>query len=126
MHNVLIAEDEAHVRRVLRMSLTRAGFNVGEVPDGQAALEAIRSMQPDILITDIKMPRLDGRDLCLRILDEFPGRAFPIVVMTSSVEREHREWSHNVPGLWFLEKPVSPRALVVLLNEIIATETAGL
>lgn len=114
---ILIAEDELHIFRVLRISLERAGYEVEHALNGEEALEFIHNSPPDALITDIAMPRMDGQELCRRIVEELPERTFPIIVSTSKADIEHREWSRAIPNLTFVEKPASLRALIALLAD---------
>ena len=72
---------------------------------------------PDFLVTDIDMPRMSGKELCLAIEKQFPDRTFPIVVLTSRTELEHRTWTREIKNLSFMEKPVSVRRLVALVNQ---------
>ena len=114
---ILIADDEPHVFRVLKVFLERAGHSVDHAPNGALALEAVRLKAPDFLITDIQMPGMNGRELCAAIHAEFPERTFPILVMTSMTARENREWAGRIPNTEFLEKPLSPRTLIAKLSE---------
>lgn len=116
MKRVLIVDDEPHVIRVIRLALEREGYEVFIAAHGEDALEQIHQSVPDVLITDIQMPRMTGQALCARIEKELPDRDFPIVLMTSRTEIEHRQWSRQVPNMTFMEKPVSVRRLVALLN----------
>ncbi|MFW2374755.1 MAG: response regulator [Gammaproteobacteria bacterium] len=117
MKQVLIADDEPHVIRVLKLSLDRAGYNTDSVPNGEAALAWIRDRHPDVLITDIEMPRMTGKDLCMQLEKEFPQRKFLIFVLTSRTEIEHREWTGSLSNVMFLEKPVSTRKLIAMLDD---------
>lgn len=115
-HYVLIADDEAHVIRVLKQSLERQGYEVDGVLNGQAALEKIRQRKPDVLITDIQMPRMSGEALCRQLQQELPQRDFLIFVLTSRTEIEHREWSREIHNLQFMEKPLSIRKLLTAME----------
>jgi DNA-binding response OmpR family regulator len=117
MRHVLIADDEPMVGRLLRIALERAGYRVSSVPDGLAAWERIQQGHPDVLITDIDMPRMTGEQLCRRVQSEIPERTFPICVLTSKTALEHRDWSQEIDDLMFLEKPVSIRMLLAKLEE---------
>jgi CheY-like chemotaxis protein len=117
MKQILIADDEPHVIRVLKLTLEREGYGVTAVGNGEQALEQIRTARPDVLITDIQMPRMTGRELCRAIEAEWPQRRFTIIVMTSMTEREQREWVASMKNIQFLEKPLSPRRLVSFLHE---------
>jgi CheY-like chemotaxis protein len=120
MNRVLIVDDEPHVIRVLKLSLSRIGMEVDEAYNGVNALEYLKAHQPDVVITDIDMPRMDGRTLCNRIDEMFPDREFPIFIMTARAELEHRDWSRSIPNLTFMEKPLSIRKLIRALNEQLA------
>ncbi len=124
MNKVLIADDEAHVVRILQRTLERAGFQVESCPNGEAALARLREEPPDVLISDVQMPRMGGRELCQRIQAEWPDRRFPIVVITSRPEYEERAWSHDIDNLYFMEKPISPRRLVALLERHVSQSAA--
>jgi CheY-like chemotaxis protein len=117
MRHVLIADDEPMVARLLRIALERAGYRVTTVPDGLAAWEHIQKAQPDVLFSDIDMPRMNGEQLCQRVQAELPGRTFPICVLTSKTALEHRDWSSKIEDLMFLEKPVSVRTLLAKLDD---------
>ena len=120
MNRVLIVDDEPHVIRVLKLALSRIGMEVDEAYNGVNALEYLKTHQPDVVITDIDMPRMDGRTLCNRIDEMFPDREFPIFIMTARAELEHRDWSRSIPNLTFMEKPLSIRKLIRALNEQLA------
>jgi len=115
MNRILVVDDEPHVVRVLRLRLERAGYLVATALDGESALAAIEQSPPDAVITDIQMPRMSGRELCERIEELFPHRIFPIFLLTSRAEVEHREWSKKISNTVFLEKPAS---LMRILSEL--------
>ena len=116
MKKILIADDEPHVLRVLKMSLEKEDYEVDVCANGMEALACIEKQAPDILITDIQMPLMTGEELCRHIEEYMPERKFLIFVLTSRTEIEHREWSRNIRNLLFLEKPVSIRNLVEKLD----------
>jgi DNA-binding response OmpR family regulator len=122
---ILIVDDEPHVIRVLRLALDNAGYQTEEACNGQQALEKIRSNPPDLLITDIDMPQMSGRELCSRIVEEMPGRNFGIYVLSARAEDEHRSWSKDMGNLDFLEKPVSIRRLLARLKEYFLNDNPG-
>jgi len=125
MSKVLIADDEPHVLRVLKMSLEKEGYAVEVCANGREALEKIERDPPDVLITDIQMPLMDGEALCRNIQQTMPQRKFLIFVLTSRTEIEHREWSREIDNLQFLEKPVSIRELTERLASSRSTLAAG-
>jgi two-component system, NtrC family, response regulator AtoC len=81
LKQVLIADDEANLRRVLSAQLARDGFEVHAVEDGEAALEVLAEHHIDLVITDLRMPRLDGMELLKRIVADYPD--LPVVMITA-------------------------------------------
>jgi len=121
MVEILITDDEAHARRVLQMSLERAGYTVRTAENGEDALRKFREKMPDVLITDIQMPKMTGEALCQAIMAENPVLSIPVFVLTSRTEREHRTWVQSIPRGEFLEKPVSIKQLIRRLGELFPT-----
>ena len=117
MKHILLVDDEPHVIRVMRLSLEKAGYTVGEAANGLQALEYLKERHPDLMITDIDMPRMNGKELCEEIDQTMPDRAFRILVLTARAEDEHRAWSATMKNIGFIEKPVSIRRLLAMLEE---------
>lgn len=126
MKRILIVDDEPHITRVLKLYLERVGYAVDTAQNGRAALDEILKSAPDALMTDIQMPLMTGKQLCLALEEQLPQRTFPIFVMTSMTDREHREWTQKISNLEFLEKPLSMRAMTRALDKHFGTaETDG-
>jgi len=123
MNKILIADDEPHVLRVLKLSLEKEGYAVETCANGKEALTRLEQEHPDILITDIQMPLMTGEELCRHIKQHMPARKFLIFVLTSRTEIEHREWSRDINNLLFLEKPVSIRNLLEKIEGYFAGTT---
>ncbi len=124
MKRILIVDDEAHMSRVLKLYLQRAGYAVETAQNGQIGLDSISKSVPDAVVTDIQMPVMTGKELCLALEDQLPERTFPIFVMTSMTDREHRDWTGEIQNLKFLEKPLSMRALTKQLDEYFSDDEA--
>lgn len=122
---ILVADDEVHVIRVIKLFLERAGYQVDTAPNGQEALDSILLDPPDALLTDINMPRMTGQQLCMELQKQLPERTFPIFVMTSMTERENRDWTQKVPNATLLEKPLSMRVLIADLAKHFAVNSAA-
>lgn len=117
MKKIFIIDDDPIVIRIMRMGLEHAGYEVRSATDGLEFLQKLPEEVPDMLVTDIEMPRMGGKELCLAIEKDFPNRRFPIVVLTSHTAMDHRIWTRDIPNLRFMEKPVSVRQLVAHANE---------
>lgn len=83
---VVVADDDPHVVAILDEALTQAGYLVLRASDGQAALELAVRQHPDVIITDVAMPRIDGIDLCRRLRQDPATAAMPIVMLTAKGE----------------------------------------
>lgn len=107
MKKVRIVDDESLVIRVLKRALEKEGYSVSDSRNGEDALKAIKTETPDVLITDVQMPKMDGIELCERIKLDIPDREFLLIVSTSRPENEIRAWAEEIGNLVFIEKPVS-------------------
>ncbi len=121
MKRILLVDDEPLVIRVMRLALAKDGYQIDVAVNGEDALEKIAAVCPDVMVTDIEMPRMSGEQLCLHIQASMPDRTFPIFVSTSLTAIEHRDWSEHIDNLTFLEKPVSVRKLRHLISAVLNT-----
>ena len=100
---VLVAEDEALIRLDLGELLTEKGFDVvGQATDGEEAIELARSLDPDVVVMDVKMPRLDGISAAETIAAE---RIAPVVILTAFSQRELVERAAEAGAMAYVVKP---------------------
>jgi two-component system, response regulator PdtaR len=100
---ILIAEDETIIRLDLRELLEKSGFDVcAEARDGEEAVQLARTMEPDLALLDVKMPKLDGIEAARRILEERP---IPIVMVTAYGEKELVSRAVEAGVFGYLVKP---------------------
>ena len=111
---VLIAEDDAIIRLDLRSLLESSGLEVcGEARDGVEAVELAESLRPDVIVMDVRMPRLDGIDAASRILE---ARSVPIVMLTGFGQEGLVERAVEAGVFGFLAKPFHEDDLVSALR----------
>ncbi len=112
---VLIADDEENQRNGLRSMISGWGFQTQVAADGQEALDQIPVFEPQIILTDLMMPRLDGYELLRQI--QAKGPAIPAIVLTAfgNIETAMNTML-DLGAFWFLEKPIQPRVLRMLLD----------
>jgi len=115
-----LVDDEPLVTRVLKRSLSKRGYAVTAFHDGNDVLEAIAQQAPQVLITDIEMPLMSGRELWTKITEQYPQRDWPIFIVTSAPDLVHREWSSALDDVHFVEKPVSMAQLSQALEQRLA------
>jgi DNA-binding NtrC family response regulator len=112
---VLVVDDEPNQRSALATMLEGWGYRVEVASDGQEALERLRDFDAGVVITDLMMPVLDGREL-LRRLGEQSQPPLAIVLTAFGNIETALETVHDLGAFWFLEKPLEPRALRLLLE----------
>ena len=107
---VLVVEDEALIRLDLAEMLTEEGYVVaGEAGDGEQAVELARRLHPDLVIMDIKMPKVDGITAATSIVEE---RIAPVVMLTAFSQRELIEQARDAGAMAYLVKPFARHELV--------------
>ncbi len=116
---ILIVDDEAPIRMMLRQVLVRAGFEVDEAADGQEALNMMADSMPDLLLLDWMMPGLNGINLVKKLRRDDLGRELPIIMLTAKADEADR-----IKGLdWgaddYVSKPFSPRELIARINALL-------
>jgi response regulator NasT len=107
---VVIAEDEALIRLDLAEMLGEEGYDVvGQAGDGQRAVELVEEHRPDLVVLDVKMPRLDGISAAERIAAQ---RIAPVVILTAFSQRDLVERAREAGAMAYLVKPFEKRDLV--------------
>jgi response regulator NasT len=124
---VLVAEDEALIRLDLKEMLEEEGYAVvGEAADGEQAVEMAGRLRPDLVILDVKMPKMDGIAAAERIAGE---RVAPVVILTAFSQRDLVERAREAGAMAYLVKPFQKKDLVPTIEmatsrfaEIVALE----
>ncbi len=112
---VLIVDDEENQRVGLASMVSAWGFTAETAADGQEALDRLSTFPAHVLVTDLMMPRMDGFELLRRLSSQ--GNGPPAIVVTAFGNIETAiATMHDLGAFWFLEKPIEPRALRVLLE----------
>lgn len=122
---ILIADDEAHIRRVIEMKLISAGYEVIAVTDAAAALATAPKYLPHLIISDYKMASdMTGVDLIKAVRETVGIADTPIILLTGSVAvmQQLRATLTDVNRVTLMSKPFSPRALVREMQRILGEE----
>jgi len=118
MARILIADDDAHIVRVLSMWLGRHGHEVVTARNGEAALETLDDTSVDLIISDMNMPVLDGVGLAQAVRGKV-GAAIPIIVLTARCDQERLNEQLAVYGVRVYPKPFLPSQLVLEINPLL-------
>ena len=113
MKKILIAEDHADIRKLIRMTLEFSGYELSETADGVTALGLVQSIRPDLVLLDVMMPgELDGLQVCRLIKDDEQLRHVRVVLLTARGQVRDREAGVAAGADAYLVKPFSPMELL--------------
>jgi DNA-binding NtrC family response regulator len=114
---VLIVDDEPYILRVLKLKLEHAGYEIVTAVNGIDGLEKFVREKPAVVISDIKMPLVDGQEMYNMMEHHKNTYPYFVIVMTSSVDSTLQKWARELPNVQFVEKPFSPSNILNIINE---------
>jgi two-component system phosphate regulon response regulator PhoB len=117
--SVLVVEDEADIRELVRYNLTKSGFEVIGVATGEEALAAAQDGTPDLVVLDLMLPGMDGLTVCQRLKRDFRTASIPIIMVTAKGEESDvvRGLNHGADD--YVTKPFSPQVLVARVQAVL-------
>lgn len=127
-HKILIVDDEEHILQVLSLKLRNCGYDISTAVDGEDALHQVRANQPDLIISDVQMPYMNGLEFASALSNDSTTSHIPVVILTA---RGHAlETSDtDIPNIQkVLSKPFSPRGiaeLCAMLLKDVPTQSTG-
>jgi two-component system alkaline phosphatase synthesis response regulator PhoP len=129
---VLIVEDEADIRELVRYNLEREGFAVEEAADGPVALEKLRRRPPDLVVLDLMLPGMPGLEICRQIRQTRETAQLPILILTAKGTEVDKVLGLEMGADDYVVKPFSPREVVARIKALLrranassAAESAG-
>ena len=119
---ILIAERDQNVRDLQQHFLTRAGYRVEFVEDGQAALERARMAKPALVVAEILIPKLDGLTLCRMLHQDAQTRGIPVVIFSilAAAARAREAGAHT-----FLRKPIVEAVFVAAVESALSARSTA-
>jgi putative two-component system response regulator len=108
---ILVVDDDARIRALLQRILAKDGHTIETAENGIAALAAIERSAPDVILSDVTMPGMDGFELCQRLKLNVATRLIPVVLVTGLADRDNRLKGVEIGADEFLTKPVDPQEL---------------
>jgi two-component system, cell cycle response regulator DivK len=114
---ILVVEDQADNRQILRDLLGSAGYDVIEAEDGQAGLALVKRQRPDLILMDIQLPLMDGYEAMRRIKTDPELQSIPIIAVTSYALSGDEDKARAAGCDGYVTKPFSPRQLLAKVKE---------
>jgi DNA-binding response OmpR family regulator len=115
---VLVADDDADIVRFVEVNLRLEGFQVVTARDGQEALTKALDLQPDVVLLDVLMPRIDGYTVCARLRADDRGAAIPVILLTANFISRDREDARRAGADDFVVKPFDPYELMTRVKAL--------
>jgi CheY-like chemotaxis protein len=112
LSRILVVEDELDIQKVIRMSLKARGVReIMVADDGEECLAMVEQVQPDLILLDVSMPKLDGFETCRRLKKNPETRAIPVIFLTASSQRGDEQTGMEAGASGYLIKPFDPLTL---------------
>lgn len=116
---IVMVDDSPSMRMLLRAALSDLGYTVSEAEDGVAALAVLDGTNPDLLITDINMPRMDGFGLIEAVREQDHLRDLPILVLTTESSDAKKQRARNAGATGWIVKPFHPDKLAAAIRRVL-------
>ena len=125
MYKLLVVDDDEQNRYLLQVLLAGNGYEVTLAADGIEALDVARRNPPDLVITDILMPRMDGYTLCRQWKRDDDLKDVPLLFYTGTyTDPQDEQLARSIGADCFILRPQEPEALLAIIKEILSNQTA--
>lgn len=121
---VLIVDDEEHIR-LLVCSILGKKYIVTEVSNGEEAINIARRQKPDLILTDILMPKVDGYTACSAIKKDKETKAISVVMLTGIGYELNKKFSQEIGADGYITKPFSPQDLLHTVSQLLPVNETG-
>lgn len=119
MTTVMIVDDSAMIREMVCEHLKKYGMAVVEAFDGEDAIEKIKANIPDLVVTDVVMPRKNGYELCRWLKNEPKTKSVPVIMCTTKSEEFDRYWGMKQGADAYVTKPYNPNELLTTVKQLL-------
>ena len=125
MAKILVVDDEVNILTILKDSLEFSGFQVVTAPDGQEALDMVAKENPELVVLDIGMPKMDGWEVCRRLKSDPKTKGLPIIILTAYTQSSDQKRGAQLGADCFVAKPCDFTYLVEQINTLLANKKAN-
>ena len=122
MATILVADDEEHIRELATLYLEKEGFQVTTAADGEAVLRAVQEREPDLIVLDVMMPKMDGLEVCRQLRK---SSDVPILMLTARSDEVDRIVGLELGTDDYMDKPFNPRELTARVKAILRRVEGG-
>lgn len=119
MAHILIAEDERDIRELIKFTLTFAGHQITEAVNGEEAVEKAKEVLPDLIMTDVRMPKMTGYEACKAIKAYETTAHIPVVILSAKGQDEEKDLGIESGADEYIVKPFAPDELTRRVAEIL-------
>lgn len=115
-YKLLIVDDEPNITRILAYELKKEGYDVIIANDGREGLERAKNEKPDLIVSDIMMPNVDGYDFCRQLKEDPNLRSIPFIFLTAKTAMDNKVYGYSLGAQKYLTKPVNKEELLKAVN----------
>ena len=120
MKKILIANDHPEVVELVQVTLQGEDYQIVAASDGKEALKKVREENPDLILLDIVMPKMNGFEVCRKLKEDPETKEIPIVMLTAMGREVDKEKGRQLGARDYITKPFSPSTLLMKIEKILA------
>ena len=125
MARILAVDDEPNIVRLIQVNLERMGYQVETANNGVQALEKIRASRPDLVVSDVMMPEMDGFELLSTIRRDATLEDLPVIMLTAKAQDRNVMEGYQRGADMYLTKPFNPLELISFVKRILQSSNEG-
>lgn len=118
---VLVADDDAAIRRIVQLVLSKQGLEVITAEDGEDAFQKAVMEKPDAILLDIRMPKMNGLEVCSKLKATETTADIPVGFLTAEKELESYKQAQELGGILYITKPFNPEKLVHTVGVLLSS-----
>ncbi len=119
---ILVVDDEVQLVEMLKMRLEASGYKVLSAYDGQEAVDKARAENPDLIVLDLMLPKLDGYKVCRMLKFDEKYKSIPIILFTARAQASDKEMGAQVGADAYITKPFEPQVLLSKIKELLGEQ----
>lgn len=119
MANILVAEDERDIRELINFTLSFAGHSVSQATNGEEAVQMAQDIKPDLIMMDVRMPKMTGYEACRRMKETDSIKDIPVIFLSAKGQEDEVKTGIEAGAIAYILKPFAPDELTQQITEIL-------